>query len=310
MQVTYYIGGFIGMISILLSPLTGSVASQHTTPPTLQPGHEDVLLGAILVNTFVTVVNKYGEPVTGLDATDFAVYDEGRRQRITAFSRGTELPLTLALVIDRSQSIQARFDLERAAAIHFLESVMRKGHDRALLAVFDSGLYIVHEFSDDVAALTERVKHLTTAGNSAIYDAVTKTVRTQFAPLPAGRHVMVLITDGEDTASAHTLRQAVDAALRADVIIYSIGIHATKSGAATLQYIARMTGGRCFLLQDPQQPLKDLFAQLQHELRSQYSIGYYLQQPPDGRFHRLTFKVKKKGLSVRARHGYYALAKP
>lgn len=310
MRVKYHIGGFICATSMLLVQWTPPISSQHTPPATPQSVHEDVQLGSVLVNTFVTVVNKQGQPVTDLSVTDFAVYDEGRRQQITAFNRETDLPLMLALVIDRSRSVQARFDLERAAAVHFLESVMRKGHDQALLAVFDSELYIVHDFTDDVAVLTERVKSLTSAGNSAIYDAVVKTIRAKFAPLPSGRHVMVLITDGEDTASVHTLEQAVDMALRADVIIYPIGIQATRSSAAALHSMARMTGGRCLLLEDSRQPLKDLFTQLHRELRSQYSIGYHLHQPPDGRFHRLTFRLKKKGLSVRARQGYYALAKP
>lgn len=310
MRVKYHIGGFICATGVLLFQLTPPIISQHTPSDTPRSAHEDVQLGSILVNTFVTVVNRHGHPVTDLKVTDFAVYDEGRRQQITAFSRETELPLMLALVIDRSRSVQARFDLQRAAAVHFLESVMRKGHDRALLAVFDSELYIVHDFTDDVATLTERVRKLTSAGNSAIYDAVVKTIRAKFTPLPSGRHVIVLITDGEDTASVHTLQQAVDTALRADVMIYPIGIQTTKSCASALHYMAKMTGGRCLLLEDSRQSLTDLFAQLHQELRSQYSIGYHLHQPPDGRFHRLTFRLKKKGLSVRARQGYYALAKP
>jgi Ca-activated chloride channel family protein len=302
-------GGVICVMSVLFSPTTRTILSQQTTPAQTHQTSEEVQLGSTLVNTFVTVINKQGQLISDLNATDFVIHDEGRRQQITAFSRETQLPLTLALVIDRSRSVQTRFDLERAAAVHFLESVMRKSHDRGLLVAFDSDVYVVQDFTDEVTLLAGKVRHLTTAGNSAIYDAIYKTARAKFKSIPSGRNVMVLITDGEDTASQQTLQQAIDMALRSDVIIYPIGIQTTKPGASVLKQMAEMTGGQCLLLDDARRPLKDLFARLQEELRSQYSIGYHLHQVPDGRFHRLKFGLKKKGLSVRARRGYYARPK-
>jgi Ca-activated chloride channel family protein len=269
----------------------------------------DVQLGTTLVNTFITVTDKEGRFISDLNPSDFVIWDEGRRQKITEFSRETQLPLTLALVVDRSRSVQERFELERAAAIRFLESILRKGHDRGLLTAFDSTVYLIHDFTDDADALSGLIQHLSTAGNSAIFDAVYKTARSKFSRIPQGRKVIVLITDGDDTASRVTLQQAIDMALRTDVIIYPIGIRGTKAGISNLNRLAQMTGGRSLFLDEAHPQLADLFAQLQEELRNQYSIGYQLDQAPDNRFHRLRIRVKKRGLSVRARVGYYALAK-
>ncbi|MBI3951281.1 MAG: VWA domain-containing protein [Acidobacteria bacterium] len=270
----------------------------------------DIELGTTLVNTFVTVTDKGGRFISDLNASDFVISDEGRRQQISEFSRETQLPLTLALVVDRSRSVQTRFELERAAAIQFLESVLRKGQDQGLLMAFDSDVYLVHDFTDDAAALSRQIKNLTAAGNSAIFDAVYKTARNKFSRIPFGRKVMVLITDGEDTASEMTLQQAIDMALRTDVIVYPISIRVSKEGASALSQLAERTGGRALFLGDEHPQLAELFAHLQEELRNQYSIGYQMNQPPDGRFHRLKIRAKKRGLSVRARQGYYALPKP
>lgn len=266
----------------------------------------DIRLGTTLVNTFVTVTNKEGQFISDLSPAHFIISDNGVRQQITEFSRETQLPLTLALVIDRSRSVQARFELERAAAIHFLESVLRKGQDRGLLMAFDSDLYLIQDFTDDPAVLASKVGDLSVAGNSAIFDAVYKTTHQKFSHI-RGRKVIILITDGDDTASEVTLQQATDMALRTDVIVYAIGIRGTKASAEALNQLAEKTGGRALYLDETPGQLAAIFSRLETELRNQYSIGYQLNRPPDGRFHRLKIRLKKRGLEVRARLGYYAL---
>lgn len=285
------------------------VSNVRISPGSIQ-GHRAVHLGTTLVNTFVTVTDKRGRLISDLKASDFVVWDNGVRQRITEFSRETQLPLTLALVIDRSRSVQARFELERMAAINFLKSILRRGQDRGLLVAFDSDVYLISDFTDDAVALTRKIRNLSVAGNSAVFDAVYKTARYKFGPISFGRKVLVLITDGDDTASEATLSEAIDMALRTDVIVYPIGIRGTKAGIAALKRLAEATGGRALFLDEEHTRLAELFDQLEMELRNQYSIGYEVKHVPDGRFHRLKIRVKKRGLTVRARKGYYALPLP
>ncbi len=288
----------------------GGLSSNVGVPRESFQKHRAVHLGTTLVNTFVTVTDKRGRLISDLKASDFVVWDDGVRQRITEFSRETQLPLTLALVIDRSRSVQARFELERAAAINFLRSILRRGQDRGLLVAFDSDVYLISDFTDDAVALTREIRNLSVAGNSAVFDAVYKTARYKFGPISFGRKVLVLITDGDDTASEATLAEAIDMALRTDVIVYPIGIRGTKAGIAALKRLAAATGGRALFLDEEHTRLAELFDQLEMELRNQYSIGYEVKHAPDGRFHRLKIRVKKRGLTVRARKGYYALPLP
>jgi Ca-activated chloride channel family protein len=266
-----------------------------------------IRLGTTLVNTFLTVSNKQGEFVSHLDASDFIIQDNGVRQRITEFNRETQLPLTLAMVFDRSRSVQEQITLQQTAATRFLTSILRKGQDQGLLIAFDSNIYLLQDFTDDPTALTNKIHNLSVAGNSAVFDAVYKTARDRFTGVRQSRKVLILITDGDDTASEVTLDQAIDMALRTDVIVYAIAIKGTKAGASALTRLTQATGGRVLFLNEESSDLAGLFNQLDQELRTQYSIGFQLNTPPDGRFHRLAIRTKKRGLTVRARRGYYAL---
>lgn len=297
------IAGSMGAAPVPSLSALGQLPDQDALPREEQA---DVRLGTTLVNTFVTVTDRAGRFVSDLNRSDFMIWDDGVRQHISEFSRETQLPLMLALVIDRSRSVQARLELERAAAIHFLESVLRPGRDRGLLMAFDSSLYLIQDFTDDPTLLASKVGTLSAAGNSAIFDAVYKMAHQKFSRIRHGRKVMVLITDGDDTASEVTLQEAIDAALRTDVIIYAIGIRGTKEGTQALNRLTEATGGRALCLDETHHQLTELFAQLETELHNQYSIGYQLNRPPDGRFHRLKIRLKKRGLQVRARAGYYA----
>ena len=152
---------------------------------------QEIRLGTTLVNTFLTVTNKEGEIVSNLEPSDIIIRDNGVRQQITEFSRETQLPLTLALVIDRSRSVQERVALERAAAIGFLESILRKGQDRGLVVAFDSTIFLLQDFTDDVTALTSKIQNLSVAGNTAVFDAVYRTARHRFSQVSRGRKVFV-----------------------------------------------------------------------------------------------------------------------
>ncbi|RMG53885.1 MAG: VWA domain-containing protein [Acidobacteria bacterium] len=292
------------MPAALHSPSASSASRSSIQRPPSRSG--EVKLGANLVNTFVTVRDQAGRLVSTLEASDFLVLDDGVPQAITYFSRETQLPLSIALVIDRSQSVRKRFPFERVAATRFLEDVLRHGQDRALVVAFDSNVYLIRDFTDDIPALAAAIRKLTVAGGSSLFDAVYKTCRDKFASHDIGRKILIVVTDGEDTTSWATLEQASRMALQTDVIVYAIGIRGIEQKTSILKRLTSRTGGRVFSPKTREEKLAKLFARLQEELRNQYSIGYTLPHQPDGQFHTLTIRVKRKGMTVSARRGYYA----
>lgn len=270
------------------------------------PASQQIELGASLVNTFLTVRDQDGRLVSDLKPEDFIVLDDGAPQPITHFSREIQLPLSIALAIDRSRSVQKKFQFEQAAATQFLKAVLHPGKDRGLLVAFDSNVYLLHDFTDEAAALADAIQKLTVSGGTSIFDAVYKTSRDKFTRIGAGRKVLILVTDGEDTTSYATLKQAVEMVLRTEVIVYAIGLKGIKKGESTLERLTSDTGGQVFFPKTEEEKLAELFDQLQEELRNQYSLGYASPHAPDGKFHTLTIQTKRKGLTVYARRGYYA----
>lgn len=297
------------LLSVIPTPAAGSLNLQQPLAEPAQskqtPEGDEVTLGVSLVNTFLTVRDHQGRLVSDLKAQDFTVLDDGQPQAITDFTRETQLPLRIALAIDRSRSVQQKFQFEQTAATQFLQSVLHAGKDEGLLIAFDSGVYQVHGFTDDAKALAGSIQKLTVSGGTSIYDAIYKTCRDKFANIRSGRKVLILVTDGQDTTSYATLKDAVQMALRTDVIVYAIGLKGIENGQSSLEQLTGMTGGRAFFPKSDEEKLAKLFDELQAELRNQYRIGYVSPHPPDGKLHSLTIKTNSKDLTVYARH-YYA----
>lgn len=265
----------MGVMPAALHPPSTSLASRSSIQrPTSQSG--EVKLGANLVNIFVTVRDQAGRFVSTLEANDFLVLDDGVPQAITYVSRETRLPLSIALVIDRSQSVRKRFPVEQVAATRFLKDVLPPGQDRTLVVAFDSNVYLIREFTDDIPALAAAIRKPTVAGGSSLFDAVYKTCRDKFASHNIARHILIVATDGEDTISWATLKQANQMALQTDVMVYAIGIRGIEQRTSILKRLTSQTGGRVFSSQTREEKLAELFARLQEELRNQYSIGYTL----------------------------------
>jgi len=289
-----------------------------------------------LVDVLFTVLNRRNKLVPDLQENDFKVFDEGKPQEIRYFSKQTDLPLRIGMLLDTSNSIRDRIKFEQDASVSFLFSVLRRNKDQAFVMTFDDEPQILQTFTSDTGSLRDQIMGTRAGGGTAIYDAIYQACSTQLnhPPRPQGdqpdvvRRVMILISDGEDNLSTHTRAEAIELAQRTSVVIYTISTstqwvslevtdpnktsdrkyHLTE-GDKILQDLAEQTGGRAFFpyhVDDLDQSFQDIG----DELRNQYSIAY---QPAnyvlDGRYHKIRVEVPDhKGYQVRARRGYYARA--
>jgi Ca-activated chloride channel family protein len=262
-----------------------------------------------------TVTDKHNHYVRDLNQTDFKVIDDGQPvPEIRSFRRETDLPLRVGLLIDSSASVRSRFKFEQEAAIEFLNQTIRPRYDQAFILGFDSSLEITQEFTDNSELLSKGIRSLRPGNSTRLYDALYYACRERLLNTEervSVRKAIVLITDGEDNSSRATREEAIDMALRANVIVYTIstnfpGYSESSKYDKVLQRIADATGGRWF---EPFQvtDVANAFAQIQADLRSQYALAY---RPADfkhnGRYRTIEIIADHKGLKVHSRHGYYA----
>jgi len=289
-----------------------------------------------LVDVLFTVLNRRNKLVPDLQKQDFKVFDEKLPQEIRYFSKQTDLPLRIGMLVDTSNSIRDRIKFEQDASINFLFSVLRHGRDEAFVMTFDDEPQVVQAFTSDAGLLRDQILQTRAGGGTAVYDAIYEACQNDLShpPRPPGdqpdvvRRVMILISDGDDNLSNHTRSEAIEMAQRTSVVIYTISTstqwiqlsqtnpeklanrksHLTE-GDKILQDLADETGGRAFFpyhVDDLDQSFQDIG----DELRNQYSIAYIpTNYVLDGRYHRIRIEVPDhKGYQVRARRGYFARA--
>lgn len=287
-----------------------------------------------LVDVLFTVLNRRNKLVTDLTKDDFRVFDDGQPQDIRFFSRQTDLPLRIGLLLDTSNSIRDRIQFEKDAATEFLFNVLRRGKDQSFLMIFDDQPSIIQEFTDDAGKLRDQIMRVRAGGGTAIYDAIYAACRDQLShpPRPPGdqpdvvRRVMVVISDGDDTLSEHTRSEAIEMAQLTSVVIYTISTstqwasateekdpskrvdrkYQKTDGDKVLEELANETGGRAFFPYRVDD-LDQSFLDIGDELRSQYSLAYNpTNHIVDGKYHKVRIETRQKGLQVRARRGYIA----
>jgi|SRR5579863_3121760 len=266
------------------------------------------------VNVVFTVTDRHNRYVQDLAKADFKVIDDEKPvEEIRSFRRETDLPLQVGLLIDASNSIRDRFKFEQESAIEFLNDTIRRRYDQAFIIGFDEKPELTQDLTDNMEALSHGVRMLHPGGGTALYDALYYASRDKLlksAQSDSVRRAIILVSDGEDNASHVTREEAIEMALRADVIVYTISTNFPDGGVGdkVLQRIAEATGGRSF------QPFQlsdvaNAFSQIQDDLRSQYALTYH---PPDfardGRYRTIEISATRKGLKVRSRSGYYAPA--
>ncbi|HVB33874.1 MAG TPA: VWA domain-containing protein [Patescibacteria group bacterium] len=307
-------------------------AAKASPPPAQKPPAVGQLRREVrLVNVAFSVLDKHDHFVTNLSQQNFEIFDNNVPQHVEFFSRLTNLPLRIGLLIDTSNSIRPRLQFEQSAAFDFLFHIIRPGKDMAFLMTFDTEPELQQGFTDNLDLLRHAIDEQRAGGGTALYDAIYSASRNYLLnpPLPPSgndvRRVLVIISDGMDDLSNHARSDAIDMAERAGVVIYTISssrdwlspdqrmaeglpfkLH-YDTGDRVLRELSADTGGRAFF---PSQvdDLARAFANIGTELRTQYSIAYTPSNEPDnGKFHRIQIEiVGRDGLDVRARQGYWA----
>ena len=268
------------------------------------------------VNVVFTVTDKHGRYVKDLKKDDFRVLDDSKpAEQIRSFHNETDLPLQVGLLVDASNSVRDRFKFEQESAIEFLNQIIRRRYDKALIVGFDVTPEVTQDFTDNTEFLSRGVRALRPGGGTALFDALYFVCRDKLMKAPQvgpTRRAIILLSDGDDNQSHVTREEAIEMAQRAEVIVYTISTNISgmkKSGDKILERIASATGGRAFFpfqIRD----VADDFAVIQDELRSQYALSY---KPADfsfdGRYRTIEILAQNhKNLHVRARRGYYAPA--
>ena len=270
--------------------------------------------GVNVVNVLVTVRDKQGQLVKGLAKDDFTLEEDGRVQAIRYFSPQVDQPLTIGLLVDVSGSQRTVLAEQRRASRQFLSQVLRMPNDQAFLVRFDRQVQLVQGLT-----LPELEMNTNGAQGTALYDAIVAAAR-KIAP-QAGRKALVVLSDGYDTSSSVSLGAAVETAQRADALVYSIrfldrdvfafevpasqgGSPVPREGRKALERIAKETGGGYFDLTTAE-TLDKIYTRIEDELRSQYSLGFTPVQNRPG-YRKIRVSVKRKGLTIQARDGYYS----
>jgi Ca-activated chloride channel homolog len=265
------------------------------------------------VNLLFIATDKHGKFVRDLNQADFTILDDHKPpQSIANFRRETDLPLELGLLVDTSGSVRRRFDFEQDAAVSFLQHTVRPNFDEAFVMGFNGHNQITQSFTDNVQLLATGVHNLKDGGGTALYDAVYRACRDNLIKQTSDhpvRRAIVIVSDGEDNQSEISRAQAIEMAQRAEVIIYAISTNDSPvvlRGDKVLQQLADATGGRAFF-PFKMKDIKNSFASIEDELRSQYVISYHPADfDADGRYRSIEITSLKKDLQVRARKGYFA----
>ena len=317
--------------------------------------------GVKVVNVLANVHNSKNEVAKDLKQEDFTIEEDGRPQTIKYFARETDLPLTLGLMVDTSGSQRRVLDKEKTATSEFISQVMREDKDKAFLIKFDAEAEEMQELTsskkklqsalNDVEGASPRQLQRRNDPNSGggsgggggragtiLYDAILLASNEELKKLQ-GRKAMILLTDGDDHGSRTSLSECIEAAQRADTIVYSIyfadqeqssgfnpgfggpgmGRHGGGMGGGrprqqtmrgdgkkVLQRISKETCGTFFEV-TKKMPLEKVYEQIEDELRSQYNLGYTPDKSDAGAgFRKIKVTAKGKGLTVQAREGYYA----
>jgi VWFA-related protein len=276
-----------------------------------------------VVNVLATVRNKTGALAGNLSQDDFLLSEDGRPQAIRYFERESDLPLTLGLIIDTSGSQRRVLDAERGASLRFLDQVVRENKDQVFIMQFDSFVQMRRALTGSVNRLDDALAYVDTqtkrqvraqqGGGTLLYDAVVR-ASDEVMRKQGGRKALIVLSDGVDFGSSGTLKDAVEAAQRADTLIYSIlysdpgayGIFGGPDGRRVLQRMSNETGGSFFEV-SKKQTVDQMFDILQEELRNQYSLGYTSDKPVViSEFRTIQLTARQKGLAVQARPQYWA----
>jgi VWFA-related protein len=294
-----------------------------------------------LVSLFFTVRDKHNGLIPTLAKSDCGILEDKVPQTIKNFSAETDLPLTLGILIDTSGSQERVLPLEQQSADTFIRDVIHT-KDEAFVVSFDVGVNLEQDFTNNTSELARAIDKTeinTAAGGGSVgvpgigqgpvpthgapkgtllYDAVSQVSNDKIRS-ETGRKALILLTDGEDEGSVTKPNEAIEAAQKANAIIYVIliadrpfygygGFNMGYSGDMQMNKLTEATGGRVINVGNNGKKLEDAFAQIEQELRTQYLASYTpTNNRLDGSYRKLDISCKGDGLKVQARKGYYAM---
>jgi Ca-activated chloride channel family protein len=269
-----------------------------------------------LVNVFVTVTDSHGAPIGGLTKENFLLKEDDHEQQIKVFDKESALPLSIALAIDTSLSTRHDLPLEQASAKRFAHEIVRPIDGLSVYAFSETVNESAGGYTADLKRIDESIDHIRVGAATALYDAIYLASRA--LDHRKGRKVIVLITDGGDTASRADYKEAVRASVEAEAIVYSIIVVPIESSAGretggehALIQLSEDTGGRYYYATSISQ-LDEAFHKISDELRTQYLLAYYPSQHASfSEFRRIEVKVigapEAAAYRVRHRAGYYSV---
>ena len=258
-----------------------------------------------LVELYTTVTDRSGAPIRDLAQEDFEIFEDGREQRLSKFELVDDLPLTVGIAIDTSGSMVSALPEAQQAALEFLRRVM-KPRDKAFALGFSDQPYLLMPPTSDVSALERTLTGLRSIGWTTLHDAVVTAL--YYFRGAAGRRALILLSDGDDTASGVSFDEALEYGQRSGVGIYSIGLEVGRFNMSIrrkLEKLSGETGGRAFHI-GKAEDLGNVYAEIEEELRSQYLLTYTSDRPAgDDEYRQVEVKVKGGKLKARTTRGYY-----
>ena len=321
---------------------SSSTPTQEQKPSVNQPEPEAeiVRVDTNLVNTLFTAVDKDGHFITSLRGEDIRIFENDVLQTVTIFERETDRPLSLAILIDTSESQVGVLADEKRAARAFVDQVIRPNVDQAAVISFTGEPKIEQSLTNDRAKLHRAIERVSrglsaqnqyrqandleplskeedSTGYTGIWDAMWDTIENHISKAPdATRRALILLSDGDDTSSTIKRQNVIDLAVKNNVVVYSIGIRDEqfpegKLDSGTLRKVSDRTGGRAFFPRAAEE-LRRAFAQIDEELRSQYLVGYSpINAAHDGSYRRIKIEIlnpelRKDKVRLLFREGYYA----
>ena len=267
-----------------------------------------------VVSVLATVLDKQGHLIHDLTKEDFQVLENGRPQNIKYFSRDSELPLTIGLMVDTSMSQVNVIAKERAASFRFVDRILRPDRDQVFVMTFDMTVQTPQPLTSSPRALEKALAFVDTptraelrnqlGGGTLLFDSVVLASKTIMAKRQ-GRKALIIMSDGGENGSDAAMTDSIEAAQRADTMIYSILVGGNE-GKSILQRMSRETGGGFFEV-SKKQSIDEIFDVIQAELRGQYSLGYVSDEPVRiSGFRKLQLTTRQKGLTIQARDRYWA----
>lgn len=286
-------------------------------------------LGTKLVNILFSAQDKQNRYFNDLQQTDVEIFEDGKPQEIFTFKRETDLPLTIAILVDVSGSEEQTIPLLKEAGGKFIDSILQKGKDTAAVVKFEGEATVMQSLTSNPARVRRGMDEIvytppppvsvfggptppinggSRAGGTSLYDAIVATATDMLAKEP-GRKTIILLTDGMDTTSYSKIGDAIDQSLRSEIVLYAVGIADPQFGVekGVLNKLCDATGGRAVFPKSANE-LDKAFTQLEQDLRQQYLLAYEPKnETPDGNFRKIELRVKdKKDLKIKHRRGYYA----